>query len=195
VFEVGEIRGFGGYLVELDSGGGGTGAGFSGGQLSFLGGDLVQDFLLVELGENFALVDRLVDVGIEAGDDAAGLGLHLHLGDGPHLAGCDHGAGDVAGFDLGELGGVKLGVAAHGFGRDDAASDEDGEGDAEDDPKALAGFAGGGQTGLQECCRAGDVLRLSRVIGSPRYMWRISGCGNGYPLPPEIYAKSAGDWT
>ncbi len=57
VLEHGEVGGFGGYLVERDGGGGGVGVGFGGGELGFLRGDLVEDLLLVELGEDLALAD------------------------------------------------------------------------------------------------------------------------------------------
>jgi len=140
VLEVGEIGGLGGYFVELDRGFGGVSGSFGGGELGLLGGYLIEDFLLVELSENLALVDGLVDVGGEAGDDAAGFGFDLDLRDGPDLAGSDHGTGDVSGFDLAELGGVDFGGAAEGFGSDDAAGDEDKGNDAEDDPKTFAGF-------------------------------------------------------
>ncbi len=101
--------------------------------VGLLGGHLVEDLLLVELGENLALLDLVVDVDVEAGDDAGGLGFDLYLGDGLDLAGGDDGAGDVAEFGLAELGGLKFGgVAAggdgdaegHGCDEDDEASPE-----------------------------------------------------------------------
>ncbi len=98
VLEHGEVGGFGGDLVEGDGGGGGAGAGFGCGELGLLRGDLVEDLFLVELGEDLAAVDGLVDVGIELGDDAAGLGFHLDFGDGLDLAGGDDRARNVACF-------------------------------------------------------------------------------------------------
>ena len=98
----GQVGGLGGDLVVFDGGGGGAGVGLGGVELGFLRGDLVEDFLLVELGEDLTLVDVGVDVGVEAGDDAAGLGLDFDLGDGLDFAGGDDGAGDVSGFHLGE---------------------------------------------------------------------------------------------
>jgi len=150
VLEHGEIGSFGGYLVEFDGSGGGAVVGFGSGELGFLRGNLVKDFLLVELGEDFAGVDRLVDVGVQLGDDAAGFGFDLYLSDRPDFAGGDDRAGDVAYFDLAKLGRVDLGGGAHGFGGKDSTSDEDNGEDAEDDPKAFAGFASGGQRGLQK---------------------------------------------
>ena len=104
----GQVGGFGVDLVVCDGGGGGAGVGFGGGELGRLRGDLGEDLLLVELGEDLALFDLGVDVGVEAGDDAGGLGFDLDLGDGLDLAGCDYGVGDIAEFGLAQLRGLNL---------------------------------------------------------------------------------------
>ena len=96
VLEHGEVGSFGGDLIEGDSGGGGVGAGFGCGELGFLRGDLIENLFLVELGEDLALAHGVVDVGVELGDDAAGLGLDLDFGDGLNLAGGDDRARDIA---------------------------------------------------------------------------------------------------
>ena len=103
--------------------------GFGGGELGLLRGDLSEDLHLVELGEDLALLDVRVDVGVETGDDAGGFGFDLNLGDGLDLAGGDDGAGDVAELGLAELGGLEFGgVAAGGYGdAEDDRYDEDDE--------------------------------------------------------------------
>ncbi|MCU1319470.1 MAG: hypothetical protein JWP98_988, partial [Edaphobacter sp.] len=124
----GEVGRAGHDLVVLDGGGRGMGVRFSGFELGFLGGDLVEDFLLVELGENLALLELGVDVGVEAGDDSGGLGLDLDLGDGLDLAGGDYRAGDVAALGLGQLGGFEFGAVAtsgHGNTEDDDYDEDD----------------------------------------------------------------------
>ncbi len=98
--------------------------GDGGGQLGLLRGNLVEDLFLIELGEDLALADGVVDVGIELGDDAAGLGLDLDFGDGLDLAGGDDGAGDVADLNGSELGGINGGSAAEGSGRYIASADQ-----------------------------------------------------------------------
>ena len=110
VLEHGEVGGFGGYLVIGDGGGGRVSGGDGGRELGLLGCDLVEDLFLIELRQDFALVDGLIDVGIELGDDAAGLGFHFDFGDGLDLAGCNDGAGDVADLDGAELGGIDGGA-------------------------------------------------------------------------------------
>ena len=112
VFIHGQVRGFGVDFVVLDGGGGGAGVGLGGGELGLLCGDLIENLLLVELGEDLALFDLGVDVGVKAGDDAGGFGFDLDLGDGLDLAGGDDGAGDVAELCLAELGGLKFGGVA-----------------------------------------------------------------------------------
>ena len=98
---------------------------FGGGEGGFLGGDLVEQFLLVKLGEHLAAVDLIVDIVVERGDDAGGLGFNFNLKDGLDLAGCDDGTGDIAAGDLGDLGGIDdggLAVNDHG-GREDGHED------------------------------------------------------------------------
>ena len=114
----GKVGGFGVDLVVLDGGGGGAGVGLGCGELGLLRGHLIENLLLVELGEDLALFDVLVDVHVEASDDAGGLGFDLYLGDGLDLAGGDDGAGDVAEFGLAELGGLEFGGVAAGRYRD-----------------------------------------------------------------------------
>ncbi len=63
----GKVGGFGVDPVVLDGGFGGAGVGFGGGELGFLGGYLIEDLLLVELGEDLALLDVIVDVDVEVG--------------------------------------------------------------------------------------------------------------------------------
>jgi hypothetical protein len=83
------------------------------GELGLLRGDLVEDLLLVELGEDLTLLDAIVDVYVEAGDDAGSLGFDLDLGDGLDFAGGDDGASDVGKLGLTKLGGLEFcGVAA-----------------------------------------------------------------------------------
>ena len=104
----GKVGGFGVDLVVLDGGGGGAGVGLGGGELGFLGGYLIEDLLLVELGEDLALFDVVVDVDVEAGDDAGGLGFDLDFGDGLDFAGGDDGAGDVARVRLCRAGRARI---------------------------------------------------------------------------------------
>ena len=125
----GQVGGLGVDPVVFDGGCGGASVGFGGGELGLLGGDLIEDLLLIELGEDLALFDVGVDVGVEAGDDAGGLGFDLDLGDGLDLAGGDDGAGDVAEFGLAELRGFEFGcVSAGGYSdAESRACDEDDE--------------------------------------------------------------------
>ena len=81
-----------------------------------------------------------VDVGVELGDDAAGLGLDLDFGDGLDLAGGDDRARDIAGVDGGKLGGIERRCTAEGLGGEEAATGHNADNDREDDPKALARF-------------------------------------------------------
>jgi hypothetical protein len=84
-------------------------------------------------------MDVSIDVGVEAGNDAGGLGLNLDLGDGLDFAGGDDGAGDVSEFGFGELRGFELGGVAARYGgdaKDDARCD-----DGEDDPEPKFLFA------------------------------------------------------
>ena len=81
-----EIGGFGGDFIVGDGCGSRASTGLGGGQLGLLRGYLVENLLLVELRQHLAGVDRLVDVRIELGDNAAGLGFHLNFGDGLNLA-------------------------------------------------------------------------------------------------------------
>jgi hypothetical protein len=104
----GEVGGFSTDLVILDGGGGGAGVGLGRIELGSLGVYLSENLYLIELGEDLALFHDGVDVGVEPGDYARGLGFDLDLGDGLDLAGGDDGAGDVAPFSLAELGGFKL---------------------------------------------------------------------------------------
>ena len=125
----GEVGGLGVDLVVLNGGGGGAGVGLRGGKLGLLGRNLGEDLDLVELGEDLALFDVGVDVGVEAGDDAGGLGLELHLGDGLNLTSGDYGFGDVTAFGFGQLRGFEFGAGAagsHGNTEDDGY-DEDAE--------------------------------------------------------------------
>ncbi len=131
----GQVGGFGVDLVVLDGGGGGAGVGLSGGELGLLRGDLIENLLLVELGEDLALPDAVVDVDVEAGDDAGGFGFDLDLGDGLDLAGGDDGAGDVGELGLAELRGLELrGVAAGAYG-DAESDDDDGRDEAGPEPE------------------------------------------------------------
>ena len=140
VLEHGEVGGFGGDLIEGDGGGGGAGAGFGCGELGLLRGDLVEDLFLIELGEDLALADGVVDVGVELGDDAAGLGFDLDFGDGLDLAGGDDRARDIAGFDGAKLGGINGRCSAEGLGGEEATTGHYADNHREDDPKALARF-------------------------------------------------------
>ena len=136
----GEVGGFCADLVVFDGGFCSLGVGFGGEELGLLGIDLGEDLDLVQLGEDLALFDGLVDVGLEVGDDAGGLGFDLYLGDGLDFAGGDDGAGDVAAFGLAELGGLKLGAVALG-GDCPAESYDDYEGDeASPDPDFAFAF-------------------------------------------------------
>jgi hypothetical protein len=67
----------------------------------------------------------IVDVYVEAGDDAGGFGFDLDLGDGLDLAGGDNGAGDVAGLNFAELGRLELCGVAAGGDRDTKGNDYD----------------------------------------------------------------------
>ena len=118
VFVHGKVGGFGVDLVVLDGGGGGVGVGLGGGKLGALGVDLGQDLDLVELGEDLALFDGVIDVGVEAGDDTGGFGLDFDLGDGLDFAGGDYGTGDVTALGFGKLGGLNFGVVSAGGYRD-----------------------------------------------------------------------------
>ncbi len=138
--EHGEVGGLGGYLVEGNRGSGGVGTGDGGGELCLLGGDLVEDLFFVELGEDFAAAYGLVDVGVELGDNAAGLGFDLDFGNGLDLAGGDDGAGDVADVGCGQLGRIKGRRAAEGLGQEQAAAAQHADNEDEGDPKAFARF-------------------------------------------------------
>ena len=104
-----EVGRFGRDLVVLHGGGCGVGVGFRGCEGGLLGGDFVENFLLVKLREHFALVDRSVDVGIQLRDDARSLGLHLNLLNRLHLARGDDGTRNITGFDGANLRRVELG--------------------------------------------------------------------------------------
>ncbi len=117
VFVHGKVGGFGVDLVVLDGGGSGTGVRFGSGESGLLCSHLVEDLLLVELGEDLARLHLGVDVSVAAGDDAGGLGFDLYLSDGLDLAGGDHRAGDVAELGFAELRRLKFsGVTASGHG-------------------------------------------------------------------------------
>src|ERR1700691_1302091 len=92
--------------------------------------------------KGFTLVDLCVDVDVESSDDAGGLGFDLDLSDGLYLAGSNDGAGNVSKVGGSNLGGIDLVVAGERFGCHDAAAHQDAEDDGQDDPEALAGFAG-----------------------------------------------------
>lgn len=123
----GQVGSFCAHFVVVDGCRSSAGVGFGGGKLGFLGGDLIEDFLLIELGEHLALVDVSVDVGVEASDDAGGFGFDLNLGDGLDFARSDDGAGDVCALGLGQLRGLELcGIAPRGYGNtEDDGSNED----------------------------------------------------------------------
>ena len=148
----GQVGGFGVDLVVLDGGGGGVGVGLGGGELGALGVDLGEDLDLVELGEDLALFDVGVDVGVEAGDDAGGLGFDFDLGDGLDLAGGDDGAGDVTAFGLGKLGGLDFCVVAAGGYRDAEDDGEDEDDETCPDPEIPFAFA---------LCRQGVAPEIS----------------------------------
>ena len=112
-------------LVVVDRGGRSAGVGLSGGELGLLSGDLIEDLLLVELREDLALLDMIVDIYVQAGDDAGGFGFDLDLGDGLDLAGGDNGAGDVAGLNFAKLGRLELCGVAAGGDRDTKGNDYD----------------------------------------------------------------------
>jgi hypothetical protein len=131
----GQVGGFGVDPVVLDGGGGCVGVGLGGRELGFLRGDLIEDLLLVELAEDLALLDVVVDVDVEAGDDAGRFGFDLDLGDGLDLAGGDDGAGDVGELGFAQLRGLEFrGVAAGAYG-DAQSDDDDGRDEAGPEPE------------------------------------------------------------
>lgn len=99
--------------------------GFGCGELGFLGGYLVEDFLLVELGKDLPLLDLGVDVSVEAGDDSGSLGFDLNFGDGLDFTSGDHGSGNIAEFGLSELGGLEFGGVAPGGDRNTECDHDD----------------------------------------------------------------------
>src|SRR6266851_6220381 len=141
----GEVGGLGVDLVVLDGGGGGAGVGLGRGELGALSGYLGEDLDLIELGEELALFDVGVDVGVEAGDDTGGLGFDLDLGDGLNLAGGDYGFGDVTAFGFGQLRAVEFGAAAAGGYRDSEDDGYDQGDEASPDPEFPFVFALCGQ--------------------------------------------------
>src|SRR5580692_3922699 len=123
--------------------------------------------------KGFTLVDLCVDVYVEASDDAGGLGFDLDLGNGLDLAGGDDGTGNVSELSRGDLGGVDLVVARESFGCNDAATDEHKGNDGQDNPEALAGFAGRIHSGLlgrntdeESYARNGRMVPLD-LLGKP----------------------------
>jgi len=103
--------------------------------LGLLGGDLIEDLLLIELGEDLALFDLGIDVCVEAGDDAGGFGFDFNLGDGLNLAGGDDGAGDIAEFGLAELRGLEFGGVSAGSHGDAESRDYDEDDEAGPEPE------------------------------------------------------------
>lgn len=140
-FVHGEVGGFGVDAVVRDGGGGGASVGFGGVEIGLLCGDLGENFNLVELGEGLSGVDLGVDVDVETGDDAGGLGLNFNLGDGLHLAGGDDGASDVAAFRLGELGRLELASVAAGVDGDPESYGYNEKRQARPDPEFLSVLA------------------------------------------------------
>ena len=124
--------------------------------------------------EGLSLVDGLVDVGVEFGDDAGGFGFDLNLRDGLDFAGGDDGAGDVAGFGGAELGGVERGRCAELREGEGSASDEQAEDGAEGDPELLAGLAAGGQRAAPSGKWLRRVIRGQGRVGSvpPALAWQ-----------------------
>jgi hypothetical protein len=82
----------------------------------------------------------VVDVGIEFGDDAAGLGFDLDFGDGLNLAGGDDRARYIAEVGRPQLGRIDGRRSAEALGSEKAAAAQYADNDGEDDPKALARF-------------------------------------------------------
>ena len=111
----------------------------------------------------------VVDVGIELGDDAAGLGFDLDFGDGLDLAGGHDRAGDVAHFGGAQLGGIDGRRTAEALGCDEAAADEHADNDRKDDPKPLAGF----RFRFQGASEAGKICSSE---------WSYAGWGSGGSL-------------
>ena len=137
----GEIGRLGVDLVVLDSGGGGVGVRLGGGQERFLGCHLIQDLLLIELGEKLALMDVGVDIGMELGDDSGGLGFDLDFSDRLHFARGDDGSCDVSALRLGELRGLDLGSISTGGDGDSEENRDDHDGDAGPEPDPAFPFA------------------------------------------------------
>lgn len=123
----GKVRGFGVDLVVFDGGSRSAGVGLGGSERGLLGGYLVEDLLLIELGKNLTGTDVGVDVSVEAGDNTGGFGFDLYLGDGLYLTGGDDGAGDISALGLCELRRFELGcVSAGGHGNaEDCCDDQD----------------------------------------------------------------------
>jgi len=172
----GQVGGFGVDSVVLDGGHGGAGVGLGGGEHGLLGGDLIEDLLLVELGENLTRVDVGVDVGVEAGDDAGGLGFDLDFGDGLDLAGGDDGTGDVSALGFGKLGGLEFGgVAAGGDGNaKDDGCDEDGE--AGPEPESSLGFTVCSQRcRSRRCCAFSSRMMVTQEVAAWFREWRKFG--------------------
>src|SRR5471030_92448 len=94
-------------------------------------------------------MDRVIDVGVEFGDDAAGLGFNLDFCDGLDLAGGDDRARDVADVSGAELGGIDGRRSAEVLGSEEAAAADYTDNDGEDDPKPFARFRFRFQRGLR----------------------------------------------
>lgn len=136
-----EVGGLGADLVELDGGGGGAGVGLSGVELGLLGVDLGDDFDLIELSEHLALLNHGIDVSVETGNDAGGLGFNFDLGDRLDFTGRDDGLRNIAAFCLAELGGFQLGAVStggNGHAQDSGYNEDD---EAAPDPELAFAFA------------------------------------------------------
>jgi hypothetical protein len=83
-------------------------------------------------------MDRVIYVGVELRDDAAGLGFDLHLCDWLDFAGGDDRARDVADVSGAELGGIDGRRSAEVFGSEEAATADNTDNDGENDPKTFA---------------------------------------------------------
>ena len=99
----GKVGGFCVDLVVFDGSCGGAGIGLGCCELRLLSSYLIEDLLLVELGENLTLLNLGVDVGVEAGDDAGGFGFDFDLGDGLYLASGNNGASYISSLCFGQL--------------------------------------------------------------------------------------------
>src|SRR5439155_25616477 len=96
---------------------------------------------LIEFRENLADFYAITVVHVNLFDDAAGLGFDFGFGERLNFSGGNDDAGEVAAFDVGELGGVDFVIGAESGFDAVACTQKNDEGDAAPDNTATTLFA------------------------------------------------------